>query len=323
MTRPANAQVTRSRAIRGSSLLCLLILLLAGTAHATRAVLVVYDPESAAHRTIVDSLRNSDAVNSAGSRRAEIRELIVAELDEDRLLETKAGLIITVGTRAAANLSKFSTDVPILNVFLPRAGYEQLYAKATDTAAAIVLDQPIERQLALARVLLPRAKRVGALVGASSGSDVEAMQQAVSLFALNLDVVRVTPEEHPVDAIERLLLANEMIITTFDREAYSPTTAKWLLYLAFQQRRPIIGFSYALLKAGAVGAVFSTPEQIAKHTGELLDGWLSTGRLPAGPVFPRYYHIGLNAPVAEKLGLSPPSNDAIERQVHELLGDVR
>ena len=75
------------------------------------------------------------------------------------------------------------------------------------------------------------------------------------------------------------------------------------------------------LKAGAVAAVFSTPEQIAEHAEDVVAEWLRSGNLPSGTQFPRYYHIGLNGPVAKRLGIAAPSESDLQHRVHDLLGD--
>jgi len=160
------------------------------------------------------------------------------------------------------------------------------------------------------------------LRGSESLAEGAAVAPDDGVFGLALNVTRIDQDDDPAGAIQRVLDGNDVVIATFDPQAYTPATAKWLLYLAFQQQRPIVGFSYALLKAGAVAAVFSTPEQIAEHAADLVGEWLRTGLLPSGTAHPRYYHIGLNAPVAKKLGIAAPLESDLERAVQELLGEA-
>jgi ABC-type uncharacterized transport system substrate-binding protein len=89
-----------------------------------------------------------------------------------------------------------------------------------------------------------------------------------------------------------------------------------------RQRRPIIGFSYALLEAGAAASVFSTPEDIARHTADIVADWVRTGIAPTGTAFPRYYNIGINSRIADKLGLDAPSEKVLEQRVRALLGET-
>jgi ABC-type uncharacterized transport system substrate-binding protein len=189
--------------------------------------------------------------------------------------------------------------------------------------AALFLDQPIERQLALARALRPDAKRVGMLRAAEPDETTANAEQSAHRLGFDLVIVTLEAEGGAAKAINQVVASSELIIATFDREAYKPATAKWLLYLAFQQRRPIVGFSRALLKAGAVAVTFSTPEHIATHAAELVQDWLDTGTLPSGSHYPRYYDVGLNEPIAEMLGVAPLNETELAARLRAALGEPR
>jgi len=304
-------------------LLLLITLLWALPGSAARSVLVVSDKTNATHQTIVDSLRK--ALDGPGKDGVWVR---IEPLDIRQVRHGIPGglapeLIVTIGAKAAAGVNGHANGVPVLNVFLPRAAYLQILDTGGRPAAAVVLDQPLRRQLAVARALLPRAHTAGVLRGPEAQGDDVGVTQDDSDFGLALNITPIDPDQDPAGAIERLLDGSDVVIATFDPQVYTPATAKWLLYLAFQQQRPIVGFSYALLKAGAVAAVFSTPEQIAEHAADLIGEWRRTGLPPSGTAPPRYYHIGLNAPVAKRLGITPPPEADLRREVDALLGEEK
>lgn len=322
---PARQQPRRAGRchVLGALLLCLLV---AGwgmppAVAGARPVLLVSDTDSSSHQAIVEHLRAAIGGGPGQGAAAVVAGLDTRQLDEGIPVDLAPGLIVTIGSKAAAAVEGRANGVPVLNVFLPHAAYRQLHASHGPGSAAIVLDQPLRRQLAVARALLPDARRAGMLRGPAGQHEEGALSRDGGIFGLDLDVVRIGPDDDPAAAIERVLGANDVVIATFDPEAYTPANAKWLLYLAFQQRRPIVGFSYALLKAGALAAVFSTPEQIAAQAADLVGDWLRSGVPPGGVVPPRYYHIGLNAPVARKLGIPVQSEAELQRQVRGLLGE--
>lgn len=308
----------RSSGCWARSGLLLLMLLWALPSAANRSLLVVSDGDNATHQTIVERLRSAvDGQNGA----AMIERLDAQQVTMGIPTNLAPDLIITVGARAAADVNGHSNGVPVLNVFLPKAAHQKINESSAQQTAAIVLDQPVRRQLAVARALLPTAQRAGFLRGGDALSGLQALTEDAVGFGLALNITTVEGDDDPATAIQQVLATSDVVIATFDPQVYTPATAKWLLYLAFQRQRPIVGFSYALLKAGAVAAVFSTPEQIAQHAADLVGEWLRTGLLPSGTTYPRYYHIGLNAPVAKKLGIVTPSDDELEREVRELLGE--
>ncbi|MCG6966484.1 MAG: hypothetical protein LJE59_08230 [Chromatiaceae bacterium] len=306
--------------------LCLWVLVVwlsAAPASGTQSVLVVLDKSKPAHQSVLKHFREAMHEDSANGLAPRIESRDVAQFDRATAESMPPDLIITIGARAAWRLSQQATAAPVLNIFLPRAAYLQLENAASPPRAAIFLDQPIARQFALAHLLLPTAKTAGILRADTQAATSETISETARPFGFSLNIVTIEDGDDPADAIRQVIGPSDVIIATFDRTAYKPATTKWLLYLAVQQHRPIIGFSYALLKAGALAAVFSTPEQIADHAAELVRDWLRTGTPPNGTFYPRYYHVGLNSPVAGQLGFTPPSETELTNKVRGVLGDPR
>jgi ABC-type uncharacterized transport system substrate-binding protein len=90
-----------------------------------------------------------------------------------------------------------------------------------------------------------------------------------------------------------------------DPLVFNKGTVQSLLLTTYRYQDPVIGFSQAYVKAGALAAVYSSPEQIGRQTGEALVRVLA-GRallLPL-PEYPKYFSVSVNYQVARSLGLS-------------------
>jgi ABC-type uncharacterized transport system substrate-binding protein len=289
----------------------------AAAAPAGPSILIVYETGNSVHETVYETIKGELTDRQRDHRPFDLRSATPDTRDDAE--RGHPDLIVTIGVRAAVSQHREGVNSPILSVLVPRSAYETLSKDFAGRSTAIFLDQPIERQFAVARAMLPRASQAGMLQGSSTKAGDNAEPDAPQTFGLEPNWVTLDPDADPADAIEALLATSDVVIATFDPEVYRPATAKWLLYLAFQKRRPIIGFSSALLKAGAVAAVFSTPANIANHAADLIGDWLETGRLPDDPAFPRYFHIGINAPVSARLGLGRPRQAVVEQAVRTLL----
>ena len=78
-------------------------------------------------------------------------------------------LVVTIGARAASIVAELRIKPPVLNTLIPRALYDRLpQPDARGHSSAIYLDQPLSRQLALVRLVLPGKTRLGVVSGQQS-----------------------------------------------------------------------------------------------------------------------------------------------------------
>ena len=87
-----------------------------------------------------------------------------------------------------------------------------------------------------------------------------------------------------------------------DATVYNNRTISNILLTAYHQRSPVVGFSPAYVKAGALLALYSTPAQVGQQAGEAARLGLATGSLPP-PAAPRHFRISTNPYVARSLGI--------------------
>ena len=290
-------------------------------------VLVVMETENARHRDLLAAFAGAVSTSDNGAPGFPIKISDVSDpADRDRTVNSapRPALVVTVGTRAAERELQRDDQTPVLSVFLPDVAYRQLQAvRATKTnreTAAIVLDQPVARQLAIAATLLPDARRAGALFSDDAEAAISTFRAQAGRFGLAAAPERVGSHDEAANHIETLVRRSDVVLAVYDHRLFRPVTAKWLLYVGLQERRPVIGFSYALLKAGAVAAVYSTPEQIGLHAAEAAQAWLA-GERPPTVQAPAHYNIGINGPVANALGVDVPDEAAFGARVRQRLGD--
>jgi len=107
-----------------------------------------------------------------------------------------------------------------------------------------------------------------------------------------------------------LLAQSEVLLAVPDSEIYNSSTIRNILLSTYQRGVPLIGLSAAYVNAGALCAVFSTPEQQAAQSAGMAATFLDTGHLPPAQ-FPQLYEIALNAAVARSLRLNVRSIEAL------------
>ncbi len=224
-----------------------------------------------------------------------------------------ADLLIAVGMKAATALSY--SDKPVLNALVPSAGYTKLQRSTSQNFSAVFIDQPIERQIALISKTLPAAKSLGVLH--SSFFDAASLRQVSAKRGLSLQT-RVVSETHPLaSALGELLAQIDVLLVIPDPAIYNSDTIRNILLATYREKVPLVGLSSSYVRAGALCAVYSTPQQIARQTASVIEQFSVTGKLP--PVqYANDFEVAVNTRVARSLNLTIEDEEQLRR---ELMGE--
>lgn len=218
----------------------------------------------------------------------------------------KADLTIAVGMKAT-ELALADSGSSVLSVMVPRAGYEALLEKhasqkSLKTVSAIYLDQPWERQLNFIQAALPKHPIVGVLYSPNTSIVLPRLPQGMSINARS-----VRSAETLFAALENILETSDVLMVIPDSEIYSGSNMRNILLTSYRHKVPLVGISQAYVNAGALCAIYSTPEQLAWQTASAIASFAADKRFSA-PQYPASFSIGINQQVANSLGieLAPP-----------------
>lgn len=228
-------------------------------------------------------------------------------------------LIVTVGVAAfdatlhwLAGKSEAWERVPVLATLLPLAAFDLQLAQGAAGGrrplSAAVLDQPIGRQMALLKRALPDRRRVGVLLGPQTRPLLGMLQKEAGARGLTLmagTAGRAGEELYP--ALKAVLEEADVILAQPDPAIFHSANLQNILLTTYRARVPLVAFSAAYVKAGAVLAIYSTPAQVARRAADMVRHWMGGRGLPP-PQMPREFAVSLNARVAASLGL--PLDDA-------------
>ncbi|MBI3480260.1 MAG: hypothetical protein HY016_07890 [Nitrosomonadales bacterium] len=230
----------------------------------------------------------------------------------------QADLIVAVGMKAT-ELAAAQADIPVLAVMVPQFGFEKLLAqiptrKKTHTFSAVYLDQPWARRIDFLRAMLPDLRKIGLLYSPEAHLDVPRLRQVIAHRGSSLVAQPVESSAELFAKLESVLTSSDALLAVPDGVIYSSSTIRNILLTSYRHRIPLIGLSQAYVNAGALGAVFSTPEQLAAQAGAVVISYERTGQLPE-PQFPVNYSIALNQQVARSLEIELPSPEAIRNRM--------
>lgn len=229
-------------------------------------------------------------------------------------------LVITIGVQAAQQVQVGPEQtLPLLNIFLPRAAFDNITGgkKFSRRPSAIFIDQPYSRQLNLLQTVLPAARNLGLIASPANDKEVDIYRGLARARGMSVVAEQASREAELYPALQSVLRSSDVLLAMPDAYVVNASTAQNLLLTSFRFRVPVIGYSAAYVKAGALAGVYSTPHQIGQEAGQIARQFIRTNSLPA-PKHPLYFTVSINYQVAKSLGYSVADEVAITRRLQQM-----
>lgn len=241
------------------------------------------------------------------------------------------GVVVTVGYPALQDFldSRIAERFPgtLIATFVTRDAYHYyldryprlLQWERENRVRVLVLDQPLDRQARFISAVLPDVTNVLTLSGDQSSALVPPMRGALQALGMRLDTEPFAKGENIAGALDRLLYrrtGDSALLALPDQDVFARRNIKSIFYTTFRHRVPVISYAASHLQAGALGALYTTPEQIGKQSAELAIGAL-TGEPGTGltVVSPRYFSVAINDHVAKLYGIPLADLEQVREQV--------
>ena len=235
-------------------------------------------------------------------------EWVVAPWSELEKRTPAPAYLIAIGSGAWTGASLRFADAAnrpvILATLVPRASFERSVLSNSDLKAtsAVVLDQPPARQAQLLRLALPDARSVGLLTGPDSQHLQTAYRSALTAAGFSVKVENAS-ERGVGPALQALLNGSDVLLAIPDPAIFNSQTVANILSAGYRRRIPLVGFSPAYVKAGALLSLYSTPQQVGHATALVLRDALAGRTLPAFQS-PNEFVVKVNQDVARAFGIS-------------------
>lgn len=265
-------------------------------------VIVVVSGDSAPYTEMAEHLASGIERNGLGRART-IGSDALARSDPSGV-----DVVVAIGVKATQAAAERNWRIPVISTLIPRASFEKIAQQyknrhGRQNFSAVYLNQPMDRQLELVRLILPGKKRVGVVIGPESEDMLARLQTEIRAQGMQLHAVRIGSEAELIPALEDLFDKTDVLLSLPDPLVFNAQTIQGILLTSYHAGVPVIGFSPAYVRAGALAAVYSTPAQLARQVLEMLTQFASGAGLPP-PQHPRYFSVAANQHVAHSLGLA-------------------
>lgn len=286
------------------TLILLLGWLLSATMSVAASVLVVSSERSAAYEEAAEALMAE--LERGGVGRTEVEFVTASDWSQGNDRSSK--LIVTLGFEAAQALVSSDVRTPVLSALLPRSSFERVLRasgrKVSSQLSAIYLDQPLSRQVALIRLALPSVRRIGVLWGTESLIHAPSLRLLAPSSGFQFVEANVIASEPLFPGLKRVLDDSEVLLALADPTVYNSNTIQNVLLASFRARVPVLAFSPAYVRAGALLALYVTPTQVGQQVASVVRGVLQGKALPSSPAYAQNFSVAVNGHVARSLGLA-------------------
>ena len=275
-----------------------------GAVHAA-SVVVVTSERSAGYTDAAGALVGE--LERSGVPRSDIALLSVPESAGVAVAgEAAPRLFVTLGADALKQMLLRDVRVPVLAALIPRSSVERVRKESGNKTAAVTalyLDQPFGRQLDLLRLALPAAKRIGVLWGTESVQQQSLLLPALSARGLSLVSGSVALNGSLFGGLKTVLDDADVLLAIADPQVFNSATISSILLTTYRAHTPVLAFSPAYVKAGALLSLHTTPTQVGLQAATMARTLLQGGTLPPAQ-YPAEFSIGVNEHVARSLGLA-------------------
>lgn len=210
--------------------------------------------------------------------------------------------LVTVGSRATRAALEAPGNAPVIACMVVDAGD----LEGEENATGVLLDFPIETQLAWIRRFSPKSQSIGVLYNpAENQARIEEAKRAAESLGLRLVAREVRRPQDLPDALDSLAREADLLWGLTDQTVLSRQTAQAILLFSFRNRMPFTGLSASWVKAGALYALDRDYRDLGAQCGEMA-AKVMKGRSPSTlpPAIPRKVIYALNLRTAEHLKLN-------------------
>ncbi|WP_304641670.1 hypothetical protein [Pseudomonas sp.] len=280
--------------------LTMCLLAFATAAHG-ESILVVTPADSAVAREFVATLAEASAGKSV--------ELHLLGQDLPAASPSSA---VTLGPDALEWWMTQDLRVPTVAAYI---GLERVHSSLKAPLPAhlhILLSNPApDRQIALARLILPRIRHLGILYTDRSESQLVEWRASAEGAGLEIKQARVGDPRTVGRAVAELLDRSDLLMALDDPQIYNADNLKALLLASYGRGKVLIGPGPAFIQAGSLSTTFSSPAEMARSTAQLLgDTWVG-GQVS----YPIHFSVSSNQHVARSLGLPPLDDEALAQAI--------
>lgn len=279
---------------------------------AKNKILIVHQSTNSINQKIIHQLKQNPRLSAY-----QIQQLTLDPNTIDASKLNDQQLLIAIGSKTTKRLLDAKLSAPVLSALMPNhlaKSFQTHYANKKNWSN-LVIDQPIERQFHLITAIMGKHKKAGVLLGPYTSGMEKTLKKAARKTKHNIVTEHIKDPALISASIKSLNSVVDVLLTLPDPVIYNKSTIRGILLSSYRKKLPIIGFSKAYVKAGAIAAVYSKPEQISQQLADISNQFLKIGSFQKPVYYPDDFSVALNKKLAKSLGINMKNEAVIIKRI--------
>ena len=224
--------------------------------------------------------------------------------------------IISIGYKSAKVMAKHETKNNIIYTLIPDNESLRVSIPCQKTTCyKIFINQPVSRYVQLFKNLFPKGKTLA--FATTKDNTIKSQQVKKAAISNNLIFKNIRiPKNHNISRLFiNNLNNNDVLLALPNPEIYNASHAKSIILSTYHANVPIIAYSKSFAKAGALISLYSSIDNIADKTANIVNTIITGGQLKQKEYYPDYFTIEINSAVARSLNINIDSENILKRNI--------
>lgn len=220
-------------------------------------------------------------------------------------IANKKTCIVSMGIQAF-NIVSNMNDGPScsLSLLISKSQFHAAPKNFQKTSSAIYINQPLQRIIRALQLTLKHAEKASIVLSDEWPGELNLVQTKIDLH------IKYLPADASIiQAFRQVSKDTDFVIALPDSNIYNKSNIKNILLTTYKAKVPLIGYSEALSRAGALISIYTPSKQLGKQAIE----WFSQGQNRTAAE-PKYFQVKLNHKVAKSLGVSLKNQTLFSRE---------
>lgn len=239
----------------------------------------------------------------------------VKSLQQNRDKINDPQIIITLGHGASKYIVGKAESIPVIHGYMTEFQYTNHEKRLNHYC--VLLEQPLHRYLKFIQLLLT-VNRVGIIKDQKNKIDVDTIRKIKQHSQIQIDQKIFNPGDNPVNTVRNLLKNNDVLLSLPEPNVYNKQSLKGILLASYRLGKPVISYSPAHVKSGALAAIYTSPENIGVQLAGILNKIIKDKNFKPEPFYyASNFDISINQRVAQSLNLQLPDREVLLKNLHQ------